>query len=59
MSEHFKRCGVCPACIDRELTFLSRMEQELWAEARGDLTRYLEAMATWTDMFNAQRGMKR
>lgn len=44
-------CGDCEKCIARELDFLSRMEGDIYAEAQGDVTRYLNLMAVWVDVF--------
>ena len=52
------RCGVCSSCIERELLFLSMMEECIWADAEGDLSDYLNRMALWIDLFNEQNGLK-
>lgn len=45
------RCGECDTCIENELGYLSHIEAALWGQAAGDLTEYLELMATWQDLF--------
>lgn len=48
------RCGLCDACINFELRYLSAMEAALWYEAAGDTTRYLNLVGAWMDLFNLQ-----
>lgn len=52
------RCGECDQCIDFELSYLSNLEQVLWHRARGDVSRYLNLMGSWMDLFNEQQGIK-
>lgn len=49
-----KRCGVCSACIDRELSVLSMAEEIIWADAEGDVTAYLNRMGQWIDLLIAE-----
>lgn len=49
-----KRCGVCSACIDRELSVLSMAEEIIWADSEGDVTAYLNRMGQWIDLLIAE-----
>lgn len=51
------RCGECATCIDYELAFLVEMERAINREAHGDMTRYLNAMHVWSDLFG-EKGLK-
>lgn len=44
------RCGRCESCIAWELDFLSHIESALWRESSGDITHYLDLMASWADV---------
>lgn len=52
------RCGECDQCISWELGYLSNIEWVLWHRSGGDVTRYLNLMGSWIDLFNEQEGVK-